>query len=173
MPLDQDYQDNLRRLADFLDGPDFPAHFQFDMGCFLRAAEGRADLALINYEAYEEHVEKHTEEDAEERDPRFHACGSVGCVIGCMPFIVPELAAETSNYLKLCEKFTGISASGYCPKTYHWITRDSWEYLFAAAWEHVDNTREGAAARIRRYLELGCRVPPYSEWWDPSNRPVA
>ena len=73
--------------------------------------------------------------------PNHHACGTVACAVGHGPAagINPEGCTGWCEYGErmLCAN----------PDGYYW--------LFSARWQHVDNTPEGAAARITWYLAHG------------------
>ncbi len=73
--------------------------------------------------------------------PRNHACGTVACAVGHGPAagIDPEGTLSWSDYVE-CRLCTDTDV-------FHW--------LFAARWQHVDNTPEGAAGRITWYLDKG------------------
>lgn len=81
------------------------------------------------------------------RCPR-HYCGTVVCVLGEAALLFPEAVTEVS--------FGGV---GRVLFGVHGFT-ETWIWLFDSDWEVVDDTREGAASRIRWYLEHG--VP--SNW---------
>ena len=166
---------NLARLADFLEGNSFPSWFSFNMGRFCKMGERSKNSPPIDYETYinpeRDIFSVQDLEDAAEDDPRVHACGTAGCAVGCIPFIAPKLAKEINHYFKLCTEFTGVCPSGINSATGFWERHSAWEYLFSPRWVFVDNTREGAAKRIRRFLALDCTVPPPEEWWDIDHPP--
>lgn len=66
-------------------------------------------------------------------------CGSCGCAIGHGPYAgIPKLTTETWYQYHL--RVFGTEVYGWC---------------FAGEWKEVDNTPQGAAARIRIALEHG------------------
>lgn len=76
-------------------------------------------------------------------------CGSVGCAIGHGPYVGIIKEAE-ENWYEYAERVFGMVPA-------------RWAWLFSSNWKDVDNTPEGAAARIRYYLEHG--MPKnYAPW---------
>lgn len=73
-------------------------------------------------------------------------CGTVGCAVGQGPYAeIPKNKGEGwLDYANRC--FTNN------------IDR-IWNFLFSGDWQHVDNTPEGAAARIDYFLENGAPPP--------------
>ena len=74
-------------------------------------------------------------------------CSSVGCIIGHCTILdnedLPRLWSGKIDFNEWSEKFIGT-------KEY-----SAWRYLFGGEWEHIDNTPEGAAKRIRYYVANG------------------
>ena len=77
-------------------------------------------------------------------------CGSVGCVIGHMPYAGIEKFKD-ENWLDYSERIFGIS-----------MFSKEWCWCFSSSWHPIDNMPQGAADRIEWMLEHG--VPDnYSE----------
>ena len=80
---------------------------------------------------------------------RVPECKSVGCVIGhCVVLDKWEDVYKDSggeiDYLQWSEKFTGLPSSS-----------SEWDWCFSGRWSSVDNTVDGAIARIIWLLENG------------------
>jgi hypothetical protein len=78
-------------------------------------------------------------------------CGSVGCAIGHGPYAGIE---KHSNdlWVEYSERAFGLDRYS-----------KEWRWCFSEAWSDVDNSPEGAAGRIRYYLE--CGLPKdWDEW---------
>lgn len=77
-------------------------------------------------------------------------CGSVGCAVGHGPDAgIPPLADE-----KWDEYSNRVFISAHMG--------GAWEWCFSGAWSDTDNTPQGAAARIRWFLEKD--LP--ADWFD-------
>lgn len=74
-------------------------------------------------------------------------CGAVGCAVGHGPAAGVRVRGD-------------LSWDDYCTRVFG-VERYSapFEYLFDARWKHHDNTPQGAAARIRKYIALGGKAP--------------
>lgn len=81
-------------------------------------------------------------------------CGSVACALGWAPI---ALGHEKQ-----------ISESLYVALDYDQYSKDhfdlypinpEWDWLFGAEWVHIDNTPEGAAARIRKFVKWDHNLP--------------
>lgn len=129
---------NLARLADELLAQADRIRPQFDMGDFLEYEEDALSLS-----------------DARTQIAARYSCGAIGCVIGWAPVLIDELSAESETWRDYSERVFGIR--------HDWGRADAaWEWLFSDTWRHTDNTPEGAAHRIRHYLEHGLPV----DWRD-------
>lgn len=77
-------------------------------------------------------------------------CGTVGCAIGHATYFV-EKKRETEDWIDYTKRLFGP------------ITERQFDYCFGQHWHETDNTREGAAKRIREVLENGVS----DDWHDP------
>lgn len=76
-------------------------------------------------------------------------CGAVACAVGHGPAAgIPVVGDEGWN--EYCERVFGVNGDN---------DSDEYRYLFAGTWACHDNTPQGAAARIRKYLALGGKAP--------------
>lgn len=86
-------------------------------------------------------------------------CNSVGCIIGHCTKLDPNINRYLDSdgdikFTSWSEDFTGIGCN-----------TSAWDYLFSHEWAAVDNTRTGAAKRIRYFVEHG--LP--EDWKDQMN----
>ena len=73
------------------------------------------------------------------------ACGTVVCAMGEASLIFPEAAIATRyGWLSLGEDLFGLKDNS-----------SEWKWIFSASWFSVDNSRIGAAKRIRWFLKNG------------------
>ena len=81
-------------------------------------------------------------------------CGTAGCALGWSPAIMPE---STFNKYKRRSSHLVELFSITIPTRYFGIEYDSrvWNYLFSGGWGCIDNTPQGAAARILHFLSHG------------------
>lgn len=78
-------------------------------------------------------------------------CGSVGCAVGHGPYAgIPIFLDE--DWFDYAQRVFGVSLSDQA----------DWEWLFDPQWNTLDNTPQGAAARIRWFLKNG--LP--SNWYE-------
>jgi hypothetical protein len=81
-------------------------------------------------------------------DTKTRKCNSVGCIIGHSTVLdknpLPRLIYGSINFLAWSKKFTGIR-----------FLSDEGRFLFASAWQSIDNTPVGAAKRIRYFVKNG------------------
>ena len=80
-----------------------------------------------------------------------HICGTAGCALGWSPAIMgrEEFLGFTDrdgdiDYLRIAESYFGIKYDSRV-----------WNYIFSGNWAYVDNTPQGAAARILYLLDRG------------------
>lgn len=119
------HRTNLTKLADYLAA--LPADYKhFDMTDYNRAKRGDGSSAL-----YIQH--------------RRYDCGTVACAVGHAPAAGIRVWGDM-GWNSYCTRVFGID---------RWDQYDTFEYMFGAEWVHYDNTPQGAAARIRTYLESG------------------
>jgi hypothetical protein len=71
-------------------------------------------------------------------------CDSIGCMVGHLTAMNAENVMENYLYSYRDIKFGEWSIN------YFALDEDEWDYLFSVAWAEVDNTLEGAIARMRR-----------------------
>ena len=87
-----------------------------------------------------------------------HICSTAGCALGWAPAIM--LPSTHRKYLRSEEVYESIN------KLYHIIGEkyfgiepfhdsEIWDYLFSYSWSRIDNTPQGAAARILYFLDHG------------------
>lgn len=75
-------------------------------------------------------------------------CGSVGCALGVATYVIEPRMPKAGSYKEFEDWLTfSRRLFGFDDRAWHWI--------FAAEWAEVDNTPEGAAARIEWYLAQG------------------
>ena len=73
-------------------------------------------------------------------------CGTVVCAMGEAALLFPNAALAKDSFCDLGEHLFGVDCS-YSSPDFNW--------LFGSQWVHTDNTRSGAAKRIRYFLEHG------------------
>lgn len=130
---------NLAKLADYLAVLVPPPGF--DMGSWLQR-ENSLDEDDFNDEPH-----------LCDLDPKFYAeCGTTACAIGHGPLAgIPPTEADY-NWESYCENnFTGDSAN-------YISAGPIFTWLFHSNWSWLDNTPEGAARRVRHFLEHGLPV---------------
>jgi hypothetical protein len=71
-------------------------------------------------------------------------CDSIGCMVGHLTAIDAENVME--NYLNRYGNINFLNWS----RDYFEVEGYEWDYLFNETWAEVDNTLEGAIARMRR-----------------------
>lgn len=120
------HRDNLTKLADYLAA--LPADYeQFDMNDYNRV---KGD----NWKGGPLYIEK-----------RRYDCDTVACAIGHGPAAGIRVYGDM-GWNAYCIRVFGID---------RWDHYDTFQYLFGPNWIHYDNTPQGAAERIRIYLESG------------------
>jgi len=96
--------------------------------------------------------------DRKQKD--LHTCGTAGCAIGWAPAIMTN--EEFSDCTYSCGNIDFDKVSEHFG--FKTLNR-SWRFLFDCSWKHIDDTPEGAAARIRYFLDKG--LPEIAEENDP------
>lgn len=85
-------------------------------------------------------------------------CGTVACAAGHGPLAgIPFIPQDDGQWGRYTERaFTGPSYDG-------------WSWMFSSGWKKADDTPQGAAARIRYFLQHGNPENVYRqmEGWDP------
>lgn len=95
-------------------------------------------------------------ETMEHQEESATTCGAVGCAVGLATFLVaPKLIGEL--FMRYSERLFGLYDVPFPLRVNpHEIFRHSaWQWCFSGLWDQVDNTPEGAAARINFLLERG------------------
>lgn len=104
--------------------------------------------------------------------PSPNECGTIGCAIGCGSYIVTPREINYRYFGEMYEagagrlELDGETALGsyilepwdaYAFRVFgiHNYDKGPGEWCFSSDWEHVDNTPQGAAARIEWYLDNG------------------
>lgn len=84
-------------------------------------------------------------------DDMQHICGTAGCALGWSPAIMDKETFSSFlngkaeiHFAKISEDYFGVEDGS-----------EVWHYLFGIGWQYIDNTPQGAAARIRYFLENG------------------
>ena len=78
-----------------------------------------------------------------------HVCnsGTVACAIGWAPaYVAPAIKGE--DWQDYCERVFDIE----------WCSEE-WEFIFGGGWSCVDDTPQGAGARVRYFLDKGLPDP--------------
>lgn len=83
-----------------------------------------------------------------------HTCGSVGCVIGHLPFALNTPKPKKEAWTTFAKRKTGFS------------DMDSGDYMFSLLWRRSDNTPKGAGQRILYVLKYG--IPAIYNTANPS-----
>ena len=79
-------------------------------------------------------------------------CGTTRCALGCGPLAgVPVGSAD--------------GWTEYCSRNFCGSRTATWNWVFHPQWSWVDNTRQGAANRIRWLLEHGCPDNSDQQLW--------
>lgn len=135
--LTAEQRTNLNRLADFLDRVSGTDEVNFDMTSFYN----RRQVGVVTTEPC----------------GAVYDCNTIACAAGYGPYAGVD--AEV-----------GESWAGYCRRAFGCdvvsLEHESmcmWQFLFDSVWRGFDNTRKGAAKRIRYLLEHGV---PHEEWED-------
>ena len=76
---------------------------------------------------------------------RSYDCGTVACAVGHGPAAGVRVYGDM-GWGAYCARVFGID---------RWVSRKTFEYPFGSEWMVYDNTPQGAAARIRTYLDSG------------------
>jgi len=84
---------------------------------------------------------------------RKYGCGTVACAVGHGP-VAGIRVYKDGNWHDYSSRVFGVSLRDEDDEPFN--------YMFGASWRNYDNTPHGAAARIRRYVSLGGKVPA---WW--------
>lgn len=123
-------RENLAKLATFLTTNAASLHFH--MGAFRGVLKAGDEFEFSN----------------EFRIDHTPPCGSVGCAIGHGPNAgIEPIDADKGDWSTYAARVFGTDPWGY--------NSDLWEGLFTADWQYLDNSPEGAAQRITRFLETG------------------
>jgi hypothetical protein len=85
-------------------------------------------------------------------DERVYGCGTAACAVGHGPAAGVRPYADR-NWFCYAERAFGVGDGCSTDE------EDRFEYLFGSSWTSYDNTPHGAAARIRKYLDLGGKTP--------------
>jgi len=132
IPLTEFHRENLAKLATHLES--LPVDYNhFNMGLyFYSAASVTIDRSTHDYF----------------KDPeRINICGTVACALGHGPASgVKPTETESFTWSGYSEKFIPRGEQ---------LLRAEFYWLFCGAWERVENTHYGAAARIRYLLDHG------------------
>lgn len=86
-------------------------------------------------------------------DQGIHECGTAGCAAGWSPFVIPPLHDE---YTAKGSGKARINMGDYIQRVFGIDIEHEDPYFmsfFDSEWSFTDNSREGAAYRINRYLE--------------------
>ena len=135
--LTQQHRDNLATLRDFLMTNNVPFEMRYwrTQGSFY--TNGNHFLNVTK----------------DQLDEGIHECGTAGCAAGWSPFVIPplheEYTAEGSGVAK-------IRMGQYIQRVFGMDLEQEDPYFmcfFDSEWSYTDNSREGAAYRINRYLK--------------------
>lgn len=87
-----------------------------------------------------------------------HTCGTVCCAIGMTPFIFPKEVEEfVSLHPSRAEEYWN-GWHGISEYLFGEIDSDYWAWMFESFWADVDDSPEGAAARIEYFASV--KRPP-------------
>ena len=100
---------------------------------------------------------------------REHICGTAGCALGWAPAIMAPstFLRYRSEFEDVDDLFTNISTKYFGIEG--WRYEGDWAYIFSGNWCSIDNTPQGAAARIRFFLDNGVPEKHTDYWWDTSH----
>ena len=123
------HRDNLAKLADYLAA--LPADYEhFDMDDYNRdRREGSRRHLYIQ--------------------DRRYGCGTVACAVGHGPAAGIRVYGD-AVWASYCRRVFGIGRNDG-----RGGVNETFEYLFGSAWTQYDNTPQGAAERIRTFLDSG------------------
>ena len=141
--LTKTQKSNLEKLASFLENHVPPP--RFNMSSFLE----NADLKIGSW--HEKNSEYMTFTSSSKV---YNHCGTVACAVGHGP-LVGIHKKRTEGWFAYADRVFGSE------------NMSVFTFLFGGCWEEVDNTPEGAAARIRFFLDNNCELPP--EFHDDSD----
>lgn len=135
-----------------------------------------------NYDAFEMEIffsgtSREAENEYAERNGGVGACGAVACAVGHGPsagILFPPASEESELWIlsnhnplpELIPDWTEYSKLNFINNSEN---PGEWEWCFGGGWTHVDNTPQGAAARIR-WLLAG-NTPPEIDDYDEDMRP--
>jgi hypothetical protein len=90
--------------------------------------------------------------DEDQVDP-IKGCGTVACAIGHTPY-VKTIPLNIEDYLKTyINNKCYVDWSGMCEDSYGVEeTSDAYEWCFSSSWAATDNTPQGAAKRIKAFV---------------------
>lgn len=77
-----------------------------------------------------------------DRDDYKSECGTVACAVGHAALLFEALPSE--SWSSFSERVFGVNSEG-----------KEWRWMFGPNWSTVDNTPQGAAKRIRLFVEKG------------------
>jgi len=132
--MNTEQRNNLAVLRDFL----LTKNVRFDMCCYRTKIgynpDGKIELSMPELEG----------------DPQ--NCGTAGCALGWAPFVIPLLPSEYS--LNNFDQLYSVEYVDYSERVFgvHGGTT-AWDWMFSGFWQHLDNTRQGAAFRIQQILD--------------------
>lgn len=76
--------------------------------------------------------------------PDEHECGTTACALGCGPDAGIPISESDFFWSHYGERISGVDWLG-----------SKWLFMFSGGWANTDNTRQGAARRIRYVAEHG------------------
>lgn len=127
-PKTDEQLSNLTILAEFLERVVPPPHF--NISSFVRIPPKSVDDEAANRGYYPHDM----------TDEKYATCGSTACAVGHGPLagIPPNHGEDWWSY---CKRVFGVEEE-----------TSEWNWLFDSWWAKIDNTAEGASARIKWYL---------------------
>lgn len=140
-PTNKKHIANLLKLADFLESDKIPPP-RFHMGDFaFEVAEEQASAKRIEELMYQG---EYIRIEIDEAKPKKYAtCNTVACAIGHGPMAG----------IKVYKDYDWFSYAGRVFGVYS--DDAAFDWLFSSDWSKTDNTPQGAAKRIRIYVENG------------------
>lgn len=153
---------NLRKLADWLKELKDPE--VFGMQNYVSIQDNPCvfsyDHALNKMVSLVTEKEKILQEKSEPVEKVIHECGTVCCAIGMTPFAFPKEAKEFVSDNPITSDSYWDGWHNFSEGLFGVLDVAYWGWMFESFWAEIDDTPEGAAARIE-YFASAKRPPKF------------
>lgn len=148
--ITKQHRKNLRKLAKYLDEvvSKQPRH-TFNMD---RYSNSMFSMVPVNL-SYKNTVD--------------YVCGTVACAVGHAPKLFRIKDSDWDkywnekhgfNWYRFQHRLFGVSSSSITTELSAVTIHEVWAWLFDSYWKNIDNTPQGAAARIRYFTKFGLPI---------------